>query len=672
MTLPSFIIIGAQKSGTTSLYNYMIEHPQILPSSMKELHFFNWRSKPGRKGNKKVKWYLKQFPETADGKNILTGEATPDYLIDPYTPQRMFELWPNFKLIVLLRNPVDRAISHYYHNLAISKRAVNKKREPLSFKKAIEKEIERLKLEKEKLINDQNYRSLNHRQYSYLERGIYVEQLEKWMSVFPREQFLILKSEEFFQHPNLIVNQVFDFLGLPNHQITNNRKYNQRSYQPIEPEIRTTLAKYFKPYNQRLEEFLGMKFDWEKNADTLKQNEPKKPKINSSKTQIKETPLLTQEAIEFLADLLEKKPDAKVLEFGSGGSTIWFSQRTKNLTSIEHTAKWHKIVKNNLKKNNSCNQVNFKLLSRPYHTICEEFPDNFFDIIIVDGRDRVKCVEASIRVLKPGGILMLNDAQTDKYKSVPKLLNNWNLQQTVSTSRPRHTYWWEKPLSVTPKVSKPVEASSPLIIVTSASEKPISPRPYVFAIGLNKCGTTSLGIAFKELGWSSLHGPYKFNQAIARALKKGKKMLHFLPGFNMFCDIFYPINLEHLDEHSCIILSNRQKFFEIIEKQYPGTKFICNIRNKKDWLSSRKRHVQRNQNNPDNCKLKWFKIEEDAWSEEYDQHYNIVFDYFKDRENLLVMDFDQTLTYESLCQFLQVPIPQEEFPRRNVSQKQKV
>ncbi|WP_287276577.1 MULTISPECIES: sulfotransferase domain-containing protein [unclassified Okeania] len=144
MTLPSFIIIGAQKRGTTSLYNYMIEHPQILPASKKELHFFNWVSKPGnRKKPEGVDWYLSQFPTIPDGKNLITGEATPDYLVDPHTPQRMFNLVPDVKLIVLLRNPIDRAVSHYHHN-----RGISKKREPLPFRQAIEKEPERLNLEK--------------------------------------------------------------------------------------------------------------------------------------------------------------------------------------------------------------------------------------------------------------------------------------------------------------------------------------------------------------------------------------------------------------------------------------------------------------------------------------------------------------------------------------------
>ncbi|MGB3514478.1 MAG: sulfotransferase, partial [Microcoleaceae cyanobacterium] len=378
---------------------------------------------------------------------------------------------------------------------------------------------------------------------------------------------------------------------------------------------------------------------------------------------LRNTPLLTTEAVDFLENFLKQKPDANVLEFGSGGSTIWISKLTKNLISIEHDTNWYQKVKNQLQQDETCNSVDLRLLPKPYYTVSEQFPDEFFDLIIVDGRDRVKCVEASIRILKHGGILMLDDAQRKKYKPAHNLLNDGNFQKTISTSGPRHTYWWQKPLSVAP-----AKTSSPLIITTSAIETSVSRRPYVFAIGLNKCGTTSLDTAFKELGWSTLHGPYKFNQAINRALKKGKKMLHFLSGFNMFCDIFYPVNLHQDNEHSCMIIPKRRQFFEIIDKQYPGSKFICNIRNKKDWLASRKRHVQTNQKSK-KYQQNWLKIEEDAWSEEYDTHYNIIFDYFKDRQDFLVINFDETPTYESICQLLQVPIPNKEFPRKNMTKK---
>ncbi|MDE5069857.1 MAG: glycosyltransferase family 2 protein, partial [Trichodesmium sp. St4_bin8_1] len=158
---------------------------------------------------------------------------------------------------------------------------------------------------------------------------------------------------------------------------------------------------------------------------------------------VRKTPLITKKAIEFLEKFFQEKPHAKVLEFGSGASTIWLSKLTQNLTSIEHDARWFQEVKNQIQLQKNCHPVDIQLLARPYHKICEKFAEESFDLIIVDGRDRMKCFEASIKLLKPGGILMLDDAQRGKYKQAQDLLQDWQLTKTVSN--PRHTYWWEKP-----------------------------------------------------------------------------------------------------------------------------------------------------------------------------------------------------------------------------------
>lgn len=164
---------------------------------------------------------------------------------------------------------------------------------------------------------------------------------------------------------------------------------------------------------------------------------------------IRKTPLLTPEATDFLENFLKQKTDANVLEFGSGGSTVWMSKLTKKLISIEHHTEWYRRVKNNIQQDATCNPVDLRFLSRPYDKVCNEFPQEFFDLIIVDGRDRVKCIEASIRVLKPGGILMLDDAQREKYQPGHNLLKDWQITETFS--KPRNTYWWQKPLAVTKK-----------------------------------------------------------------------------------------------------------------------------------------------------------------------------------------------------------------------------
>lgn len=381
--------------------------------------------------------------------------------------------------------------------------------------------------------------------------------------------------------------------------------------------------------------------------------------VDEAKTTVsdlKNIPGFCQGAIEFLDDFLRQKSDAKVLEFGSGSSTIWISKLARKLVSIEHNVRWYERIKNYLEQEKIEDLVDLRLLPKPYDRVCQEFPDESFDLVIVDGSDRLKCLEASIRVLKPGGVLMLDDAQRKPYKKARKLLKNWQVTQAIQGDK--ETHWWQKPLPAKLTISSPT-------IISSATSASISNRPYVLAIGLNKCGTTSLDRAFKELGWHALHGPYKFNDAIWKAMKEGEKLLHFLPKFNMFSDIFYPFRG---DEHPCMEPENRRQFLEMLDRQYPGSKFICNIRNKGDWLESRKHHVIRNQRNKD-YKWKWLKIEKEAWKQEYDIHYQIVFEYFQNRQDFLVMDFDETQTYESLCKFLQMPVLDKEFPRIATSKK---
>ena len=101
--------------------------------------------------------------------------------------------------------------------------------------------------------------------YSYFERGIYVDKLQRWMQVFPKEQFLIIQSEEFFKNPSIIYKQVLEFLGLPKHELDNYKQYRKQDYSKsnIDPNLRKKLVEYFKPHNQRLYEFLGQKFDWD-------------------------------------------------------------------------------------------------------------------------------------------------------------------------------------------------------------------------------------------------------------------------------------------------------------------------------------------------------------------------------------------------------------------------
>lgn len=257
--LPDFIIIGAQKCGTTSLYDDLIKHPSILPSFTKEVDFFN------KKFHKGVEWYRAHFPSVVYKycithiykQDFITGEASPDYIIYPHSPKRISTVLPGVKIIVLLRNPVDRAYSHYYHE-------IRQKRETLSFEDAIGMEEERLRGEFEKMTNDENYYSFNYNTYSYLSRGIYIEQLKRWSNYFNKEQILILKSEDFFEDSQAVFQRTLQFLNLPSWQPEYFGKDNVGYYPKMEASTRCRLLNYFESYNYRLYEYLGVNFGWEK------------------------------------------------------------------------------------------------------------------------------------------------------------------------------------------------------------------------------------------------------------------------------------------------------------------------------------------------------------------------------------------------------------------------
>jgi len=263
MAMPDFLILGTARGGTTSLYHYLLAHPQIAAATKKEVHFFDRHFQHG------IPWYRAQFPsliqgdmgETIGRQGVITGEASPYYLFHPHAPARAALVVPKAKLIVLLRNPVDRAYSHYYHK-------VERGREPLSFEDALAQEETRTRDEGQRLATDPHYYSLNYPRYSYLARGIYVDQLQRWMNSFPQEQFLILKSEDFYATPERKLKEIFLFLGLPDVACVQQQEYKQLnsstySQAKMEPEMRKRLLTYFEPYNERLYTLLGRDFGWQ-------------------------------------------------------------------------------------------------------------------------------------------------------------------------------------------------------------------------------------------------------------------------------------------------------------------------------------------------------------------------------------------------------------------------
>jgi hypothetical protein len=249
--LPSVLIIGAQKGGTTSLFNYLVRHPDVLAPLTKEIHYFDLHYARG------VLWYRGRFPFGHRLRHgALTLDASPYYLAHPLAAERAARLLPEVRLIALLRNPVDRALSHYQHE-------VRGGRESLSFAEAIEREPERLAGEEERLLNDPGYYSFNHHRYSYTDRGLYLKQLRRWMAHFPRSRLLVLQSERLFRDPAAADATVQSFLGLRPHRLLRYEPFYQGTYgRAIPADLRARLVELFEPHNRQLYQWLGEEFDW--------------------------------------------------------------------------------------------------------------------------------------------------------------------------------------------------------------------------------------------------------------------------------------------------------------------------------------------------------------------------------------------------------------------------
>jgi hypothetical protein len=180
-------------------------------------------------------------------------------LFHPHAPRRASAVVPDAKLVVLLRNPVDRAYSHYQHQV---KRVGGDARETLPFEEAIEAEVKILPGEVDKMLQDESYASSRHRTRSYLSRGIYIDQLLLWSGFFRREQMLVLKSEDLFNDTTNALKRVLDLLEIPHWAPETYSIPNKREYAGVSPLMRQRLNEYYKPHNQRLYEYLGVDLGW--------------------------------------------------------------------------------------------------------------------------------------------------------------------------------------------------------------------------------------------------------------------------------------------------------------------------------------------------------------------------------------------------------------------------
>jgi hypothetical protein len=257
--LPNVLLIGGQRCGTSSLYKYLGQHPEVSPSIRKEVEYFTLHFAEGES------WYRAHFLTTREKEKAgvrVVFEATPNYLLDPRCAERAAASLPGARIIVLLRDPVERAFSHYQHNRRLN-------HEPLSFADAIGKEVSRTAAARSQLALDPTIPlPMELRRYSYVERGFYAEQLGPWIRYFGHERVLALTSDEMYRDPASVFRNVTSFLELSswmpgtfeNHSYIGRK--NVASSADFSATLRRELADTFVGPNRSLEELLDRVFDW--------------------------------------------------------------------------------------------------------------------------------------------------------------------------------------------------------------------------------------------------------------------------------------------------------------------------------------------------------------------------------------------------------------------------
>lgn len=262
--LPAFLVIGAQPAGAMSLFNALCRHPDVAGPTpakedvewSKELHFYDdnfWRG---------VDWYRSYFPLAASarvmrrlGRDLVPGETTPSYILHPAAPARAAATVPEARLIAILRDPIERAYAHYD----------NMKRqglENLSFEDAVAAEEDRLAGEEDRLRTDERHGSGRYRNYGYLKRSLYADQLERWLECFPSEQLLVLRAEDFVADPGEVFAETVSFLGLRPWRPQSFGAAYRLVHVDIDPAFRAQLEQRFAEPNARLARLVGKDFAW--------------------------------------------------------------------------------------------------------------------------------------------------------------------------------------------------------------------------------------------------------------------------------------------------------------------------------------------------------------------------------------------------------------------------
>lgn len=248
--LPSFLIVGGQRCGTTSLFTALRQHPGVqMPFGRKGIHYFDVAY------HHDLSWYRGHFPLRRPGSGLITGESSPYYMFHPLAPERIARDLPEVVLLVALRDPVERAYSAHAHELA-------RGFETESFERALELEPERLAGIQERLRSLVSGEVSAHRHQAYLLRGQYIDQLEHLESLFGRDRIHVVDSGNIFTEPTAELSQVFAFLGLKHSDQVTFGQHNARPRAPMPDALRRQLEEHFRPYDERLARWLGRVPSW--------------------------------------------------------------------------------------------------------------------------------------------------------------------------------------------------------------------------------------------------------------------------------------------------------------------------------------------------------------------------------------------------------------------------
>ena len=241
------------------MYRYLQQHPCVVPAVLnKGIHYFDTNFDRG------PSWYRSHFPtnvamarrrRSAHADRVITGEGSPYYIFHPLAAERIAALLPSCRSVLMLRDPIARAHSHYQHEVA-------RGFEKLSFEEALEQEDARLAGEEERMVEDASYYSFEHQHHSYIARGMYLRQIERWLASFPADQLLIIDSSSFFSNPDAEYRSVLRFLGLSERSLPSYEKMNAHSYDRMSSGALALLRERFEAPNRALAERLGRTFDW--------------------------------------------------------------------------------------------------------------------------------------------------------------------------------------------------------------------------------------------------------------------------------------------------------------------------------------------------------------------------------------------------------------------------